>query len=61
VQSLARLLKNELHPDFKKKIIDILEEKLKILIKGYERREKWKDADKYKVMLESLVGRHLKE
>jgi glycosyltransferase involved in cell wall biosynthesis len=57
VQSLARLLKNELHPDFKKKIIYILEEKLKILIKGYEKREKWKDADKYKVMLESLVGR----
>ncbi len=57
VQSLARLMKNELHPDFKKKIIDILEEKLKILIKGYEKREKWNGADKYKVMLESLVDR----
>jgi glycosyltransferase involved in cell wall biosynthesis len=57
VQSLARLLKNELHPDFKKKIIDILEEKLKILIKGYERRGKWQDADKCKVMLESLADK----
>ena len=55
VRSLARLLKNEQHPDFRKKIISVFEKKLKILIKGYEKRQKWRDADECKLMLESLA------
>jgi len=54
VRSLARLLKNEPHPDFRKKIIYILVKKMKILIKGYEKRQKWQDADEFKLMLGAL-------
>jgi glycosyltransferase involved in cell wall biosynthesis len=57
VRSLARLLENELHPGFRKKIIHVLEKKLKILIKGYEKRENWQDANECKLLLESLADK----
>jgi len=59
VRSLARLLKNELHPDFRKKITFVLVKKLKILIKGYEKRQKWQDANECKLMLGSLADNDL--
>ncbi|MBI5664510.1 MAG: glycosyltransferase [Nitrospirae bacterium] len=54
VESLARLLKEETHPDFRKKIIDILEKKLKILIQGYEKRQKSDDARYCGKILDSI-------
>jgi glycosyltransferase involved in cell wall biosynthesis len=54
VKSLIRLLEHEPHPDFRRKIINVLEKKLKILINGYEKREKREDAEECRGMLESL-------
>jgi glycosyltransferase involved in cell wall biosynthesis len=54
VISLLSLLKQEPHPGFRKKIIDVLEKKLRILVNGYEKREKWKDAEECRVILGSL-------
>jgi glycosyltransferase involved in cell wall biosynthesis len=57
VRSLMNLLKKETDPDFRKKIIFILEKKLKILITGYEKREKWQDANECKAILGSLADK----
>ncbi|RJQ44720.1 MAG: glycosyltransferase [Nitrospiraceae bacterium] len=55
VQSLVRLLEKEPNPTFRKKIIGVLAKKLKILIKGYEKRGKWEDAGESRRLLESLM------
>jgi glycosyltransferase involved in cell wall biosynthesis len=54
VTSLVRMLENESLPFFRRKIIHILQKKLKILLKGYEKRQKFKDTEECRVMLESL-------
>jgi len=54
VQSLRRLLQQEKHPYFKKKIIAILRKKLKILLQGYEKRGKSDEAKECRRMLETL-------
>ncbi|MBI5097985.1 MAG: glycosyltransferase [Nitrospirae bacterium] len=54
MKSLVRLLGNEPHPDFKKKIINVLAKKLKILIKGFEKRESREEAEECRVILNSL-------
>jgi GT2 family glycosyltransferase len=51
VQSLAALAEKESHPHFRQKIIHVLEKKLKILIAGYEKRGKDREADEcYQIM-----------
>jgi len=54
VKSLVNLLSEELHPDFRRKIIHVLEKKLRILIKGYEKREKSGDAQDCRNILDSI-------
>ncbi len=54
VRSLAGLLEAESHPEYKRKIIHVLSEKLKILINGCEKRGKLKDARRYRDILNSL-------
>ncbi len=51
VISLVRMLEHEPHPGFRKKIVDVLEKKLKILIQGYEKRGKWKYAEGCRTVL----------
>jgi glycosyltransferase involved in cell wall biosynthesis len=55
VMSLWRILKNEPRKDFRQKLIPVLEEKLKILIRGYEKRNKLNDARECREILESLA------
>jgi GT2 family glycosyltransferase len=57
VKSLFNMLKKEELPHFRKKIIPILEKKLYILIQGYEKRQKLKDAEECREILNSL-GRY---
>jgi GT2 family glycosyltransferase len=54
VRSLMNLLKKETGPDFRQKMIVVAGNKLKILIQGYEKRQKWEDASEYGEMLRSL-------
>ncbi len=54
VKSLAGLLQTESEPFYKQKIIHVLSGKLKILIKGYEKRRKSKDARECMDILNSL-------
>lgn len=54
VKALVRLLEKEPHPDFRMKIIHILEKKLKILIKGYEKRLNTSDARECIKILDSI-------
>ncbi len=54
VKSLFDLLNEEPDPDFKRKIVHILEKKLKILIKGYEKRQNSSDARDCRIMLDSI-------
>ena len=54
VRSLAGLLESESHPSCRQEIIHVLSGKLKILINGYERRGKLKDAQRYRDILNSL-------
>lgn len=53
-ESLYRLLTREPLPHYRRKIISVLNKKLNILIRGYERRDKYKDAKECRVMLDSL-------
>lgn len=53
-KALVSLLNKELHPDFRRKIIHVLEKKLKILIKGYEKRQKAGDARDCRNILDSI-------
>ncbi|GBD96979.1 MAG TPA: glycosyltransferase [Nitrospirae bacterium] len=54
VQSLTNILKNENKPYFRKKIISTLTKKLNILIKGYEKRRKLKEAQECREILRAL-------
>jgi glycosyltransferase involved in cell wall biosynthesis/nucleoside phosphorylase len=54
VTSLVRMLKNEKSQSFRMKIIPVLSNKLKILINGYEKRKKQKDARECREILNSL-------
>jgi glycosyltransferase involved in cell wall biosynthesis len=54
VRALAGMLENETHPYFRNNIIRVLEKKLKILIKGYEKRHKKKEAEECSEILHSL-------
>ncbi len=54
VESLYRILQSEPSDEYRQKIINVLEEKLKILIKGYEKRNKIKDLRECEKMLTSL-------
>lgn len=54
VKALVSLLNKESHPDFRQKIIHVLEKKLKILIKGYEKRQKAGDARYCRIILDSI-------
>ena len=54
IESLYKLLRTEPLPRFRRKIINVLNKKLNILIKGYEKRNKLKDAEACGAMLKSL-------
>ena len=54
VRSLINILKKENNPYFRGKIIPILTKKLNILIKGYEKRRKLKEAQECREILETL-------
>jgi glycosyltransferase involved in cell wall biosynthesis len=54
VRSLMNMLEGERVPCFQEKIIRILEKKLKILIQGYEKRLKLREAVECRTILESL-------
>jgi glycosyltransferase involved in cell wall biosynthesis/nucleoside phosphorylase len=54
VRSLLRILENEKHQSFREKIIRVLEQKLKILINGCEKRKKFKELSEYREILASL-------
>ena len=54
VKSLYRLLKNEPLPFFRLEIIKILEKKLKVLINGYEKRKKLREAKEHQNILDLL-------
>ncbi|MEE9524300.1 MAG: glycosyltransferase [Thermodesulfovibrionales bacterium] len=54
VRSLNRLLKNERSPEFRNKIITVLEKKLNILATGYEKRGKLKEARECRDMIEAI-------
>ena len=53
-QSLTNILKNESKPYFREKIIATLTKKLNILIKGYEKRRKIKEAQECREILSHL-------
>jgi len=55
VRSLNGLLKHETDPAFRKKIITVLEKKMKILIKGYEKRGKVTKAKDCRDVLLSIA------
>jgi glycosyltransferase involved in cell wall biosynthesis len=55
VKSLTGLLKNEQIPHFRQKIVAVLTKKLNILIQGYEKRQRAKEAEELKSILKSLV------
>jgi glycosyltransferase involved in cell wall biosynthesis len=55
VRSLYRLLGNEHLKEFRKKIITVLEKKLKILLKGYEKRNKKEEAQEYRDILDAII------
>jgi glycosyltransferase involved in cell wall biosynthesis/nucleoside phosphorylase len=54
VKSLVRLLENEHDPYFRERIIKVLSKKLNILIRGYEKRLKIKEAQACREILNSL-------
>ena len=54
VKSLLGRLENEQAQHYRKKIIDVLREKLSILIQGCEKRGKHIEADEYKSIIASL-------
>ncbi len=54
VKSLIGMLGSESLPHFRQKIINVLSKKLMILIQGYEKRLKLKDAQECKEILKSL-------
>ena len=54
VRTLYRLFQDEQSPEFRKKIIPVLEKKLHILINGYEKRDKVKDAEECRRMLDEV-------
>jgi glycosyltransferase involved in cell wall biosynthesis len=54
VRSLMNMLEGERVPCFQEKIIRVLEKKLKILIQGYEKRLKLREAVECRTILESL-------
>ena len=54
VRSLYRLFRDEQRHEFRRKIIIVLEKKLQILIKGYEKRDKMNEAREFKDMLGSV-------
>lgn len=58
VKSLVNLLAEEPPPDFREKIINVLEKKLKILIKGYEKRQKAGDAEECRKILDAINEFH---
>ena len=53
-ESLYRMLQSERSGEYRQKIINVLGEKLKILIKGYKKRNKINEAGKCEEMLGSL-------
>ncbi len=55
VRSLYRLLRNEHLKEFRKKIVTVLEKKLKILIKGYEKRNKKEEAQECRDILDAII------
>jgi len=59
VRSLMNLLKKETDPDFRQKMLVVARNKLNILIQGYEKRQKWQDANECKEMLGSLSASSL--
>jgi len=54
VKTLFSMLRAEELPHFREKIKPVLEKKLNILIKGYEKRQKLKDAEECREILNSL-------
>jgi len=54
VKSLLGVLGNEQAQHYRKKIIDVLREKLSILIQGCEKRGKYSEADEFKSIITSL-------
>jgi len=54
VQSLSGLLQHEGHPYYRKKIIEVLRRKLKILIQGYAKRGRTADAEECKRVIEVI-------
>jgi GT2 family glycosyltransferase len=55
VQSLAALLTKEEHPHYREKIIPVLLKKLKILITGYEKRGKEREAAECRKIMRSIM------
>jgi glycosyltransferase involved in cell wall biosynthesis len=55
VQSLAALLTKEEYPHYREKIIPVLLKKLKILITGYEKRGKEREAAECRKILRSIM------
>ncbi len=51
VRTLIHLLEKESSLSFREKIIAVLTRKLEILIQGYEKRKKWKEAEMYRHIL----------
>ncbi|GBD99891.1 UDP-Glc:alpha-D-GlcNAc-diphosphoundecaprenol beta-1,3-glucosyltransferase WfgD [bacterium BMS3Abin07] len=58
VRTLYRMLREEKHSGFREKIIPVLKKKLKILIRGYEKRDRLKEAQEYRDIMESLGDRN---
>jgi hypothetical protein len=54
VTSLVRLLEKEHMQSFRNKIIPVLSNKLRILINGYEKRKKEKDAQECREILKTI-------
>ncbi len=56
VMTLMHLLKNESDEKFGQSIISILTKKLQILIKGHEKRKRFKEAEGYKEIMHTFVS-----